>query len=413
MRRSRGFDMHCRHCYKPLTHVFLDLGLAPFSNAYLSKEDLQKTEALYPLKLFVCDQCWLVQTEDFAKADDLFQADYAYFSSTSTSWLAHSKSYTDMITKRLDLNKDSFAIELASNDGYLLKNFVEDRIPCLGIEPTKDTANTARKLGIDVLEEFFGEDIASGVPKADLIIGNNVYAHVPDINDFTKGMKVALKPSGTITLEFPHLLELINHNQFDTVYHEHFSYLSLGAVNRIFAAVGLRIYDVETIPTHGGSLRVYGCHDNAAQKVESAVTKMLTKEKEFGLENIQTYLSFQAKADKVKNDFIAYLKKVKAEGKKIAGYGAAAKGNTLMNYAGIKADMIDFVSDAAPSKQNKFLPGSHIPVLPPSAIDAHKPDIIVIFPWNIADEVKTQLAHVKAWNAKFVTAVPALKESVA
>ena len=236
--------MKCRHCHNNLTHVFLDLGLAPFSNAYLSKDDLQKPEALYPLKLFVCEKCWLVQTEDFAMADDLFQADYAYFSSTSSSWLAHSKRYADMITKRLGLNTFSFVIELASNDGYLLKNFVADGIPCLGVEPTKDTANAARKLGIDVLEEFFGEDMAHNVPKADLILGNNVYAHVPDINDFTKGMKVALKPTGTITLEFPHLLELIKNNQFDTVYHEEFSYLSLYTVRQVFQAAGLPVYDL-------------------------------------------------------------------------------------------------------------------------------------------------------------------------
>ncbi len=410
---SKDFDMYCRHCKKPLEHVFLDLGLAPFSNAYLSKEDLQKTEALYPLKLFVCDQCWLVQTEDFAKADDLFQADYAYFSSTSTSWLAHSKRYTDMITTRLALTKDSFVIELASNDGYLLKNFVAEGIPCLGIEPTHDTAEAARKLGIEVLEEFFGEDMARGVPKADLILGNNVYAHVPDINDFTKGMKVALKLGGTITLEFPHLLELIKHNQFDTVYHEHFSYLSLYTVSKIFAAVGLRIYDVEQISTHGGSLRIYGCHDKAALATTTAVTNLLAAEMEFGLQKLETYLAFQKKADQVKSDFISFIDAEKKKGKKIAGYGAAAKGNTLLNYAGIKTGVIDFVCDAAPSKQNKFLPGSHIPILPPSAIDAERPDIIVIFPWNIAAEVKTQLAHVKNWNAEFVTAVPTLRKDAA
>jgi SAM-dependent methyltransferase len=404
--------MQCRHCQHTLEYVFLDLGLAPFSNAYLSKEDLEKPEPVFPLKLFVCEKCWLVQTEDFAKADDLFQADYAYFSSTSKSWLDHAKRYTDMIAKKLGLDKSSLVIELASNDGYLLKNFVAAKIPCLGIEPTTDTANAARALGIDVLEEFFGEAMAKNLPKADLVLGNNVYAHVPDINDFTKGMKAALKPTGTITLEFPHLLELIKHNQFDTVYHEHFSYLSLQVVVTIFAAAGLRIYDVEQIPTHGGSLRVYGCHDNDTRKTEKTVTDLLALEKSSGLQDLATYTAFQKQADKVKDDFLAFLRKEKAQGKKIAGYGAAAKGNTLMNYAGIKADMIDFVSDAAPSKQNKYLPGSHIPVLPPSAIDAQKPDIIVIFPWNIAAEVKTQLAHAKAWNARFVTAVPELREDI-
>lgn len=401
--------MQCRHCHHILEHIFLDLGLAPFSNAYLSKENLQKSEPLFPLKLFVCEKCWLVQTEDFAKADDLFQSDYAYFSSISKSWLDHAKRYTDRITHKLGLNKDSFVIEIASNDGYLLKNFVATGIPCLGIEPTTSTADAARALGINVLEEFFGEKMASNLPKADLILGNNVYAHVPDINDFTKGMKAALKPSGTITLEFPHLLELIAHNQFDTVYHEHFSYLSLQTVSKIFAAAGLRVYDVETLPTHGGSLRVYGCHDDASIKTEDRVAAMLEKEKVSGLQDLATYLGFQNKADKVKKDFLTYIKNAKTQGKTIAGYGAAAKGNTLMNYAGIKADLIDFVSDAAPSKQGKFLPGSHIPIFPPSAIDEKNPDIIVIFPWNIAPEVKKQLAHVKTWNAEFVTAVPELK----
>lgn len=400
--------MQCRHCNQPLTHVFLDLGLAPFSNAYLSKEDLQRPEPVFPLKLFVCHKCWLVQTEDYAKANDLFQSDYAYFSSVSKSWLEHAKYYTDMITQKLKLDQNSFVIEVASNDGYLLKNFVNSRIPCLGIEPTKGTADAARALGIDVIDDFFGEDLAATIPKADLIIGNNVYAHVPDINDFTKGLKASLKPSGTITLEFPHLLELIKHNQFDTVYHEHFSYLSLQAVNQIFAAVNLRIFDVEILKTHGGSLRIYGCHDDDVRKTEKSVIAMLTKETEFGLKNLETYLSFQVKADKVKDDFIAFLKNEKKQNRKIAGYGAAAKGNTLLNYAGIKADMIDFVSDGASSKQGKFLPGSHIPVFSPAAIDSEKPDTIVIFPWNIADEVKAQLAHAKTWNAKFVTAVPEL-----
>jgi len=400
--------MKCRHCHNPLNHVFLDLGNAPFSNAYLSKEDLNHPEPVYPLKLYVCEKCWLVQTKDFAKADDLFKGDYAYFSSTSKSWLDHAKRYADMIVKKLALNQNSMVIELASNDGYLLKNFVNSGIPCLGIEPTQDTANAARKHGVEVVEEFFGEVMAWSLPKADLIIGNNVYAHVPDINDFTKGMKAALKPSGTITLEFPHLMELIKHNQFDTVYHEHFSYLSLQTVSTIFKAAGLTIYDVEILPTHGGSLRIYGCHAEAHIQKEPSVEMLIATEKTFGLQSIEIYDGFQAKANKVRDEFIAFLKNVKKEGKKIAGYGAAAKGNTLLNYSGIKNGYIDFVCDAAASKQGKFLPGSHIPVFPPSAMDEQKPDIIVIFPWNIAGEVKKQLSHAKTWNASFVRAVPEL-----
>ncbi len=405
--------MQCRHCKNTLQHVFLDLGVAPLSNEYLSENDLKKPEPKFPLKLFVCEKCWLVQTQDFSKADEVFKEDYAYFSSVSTSWLDHAKRYCDMIAKKLNLGKDSFVIEVASNDGYLLKNFVASGIPCLGVEPTASTAKAARACGIDVLEDFFDETMAGKLRKADLIIGNNVYAHVPNINDFTKGLKAALKQNGTITLEFPHLLELITHNQFDTVYHEHFSYLSLQTVSRIFETADLRVFDVDLIPTHGGSLRVYGCHKNDARKVTQNVTDVLMREEKAGLRDLKTYLSFQAKADKVRDDFIAFLTEQKKQGRKVAGYGAAAKGNTLMNYADITTDLMPYVCDAAPSKQGKYLPGSHIPILPPLAIAERKPDIIVIFPWNIAAEVKTQLASARDWNAQFVTAVPTLKKEAA
>ncbi len=406
--------MKCRHCQQDLQHVFLDLGFSPPSNAYLRAEDLHKPERYYPLRLFVCDKCCLVQTEDFAQAGELFSADYAYFSSTSTSWLDHAARYCAMITKRLNLNKDSLVIEVASNDGYLLKNFLNSGIPCLGIEPTAGTAAAAKKLGIPVFEEFFGENMAKGLAAkdkaADLIIGNNVYAHVPDINDFTNGLKAALKPEGTITLEFPHLMELLAHNQFDTVYHEHFSYLSLQTVSRIFEKAGLRIFDVEQLPTHGGSLRVYGCHKDDPRTTEPAVADLQKKEKQAGLQDLKTYLGFQARADRVKNDFLTFLIEQKKQGRKVAGYGAAAKGNTLLNYAGVKPDLLPYVCDAAAAKQGKFLPGSHIPILPPSAIAERKPDVIVILPWNIADEVRAQLAPARAWNAHFVTAVPELQK---
>ena len=404
--------MKCRHCHTELKHIFLDLGHAPPSNAYLSKEELLAHETTFPLKLFVCDQCWLVQTEDYTEADKLFSRDYAYFSSTSQSWLQHAARYTKTITKRLGLSKDSFVIEVASNDGYLLKNFVAAGVPCLGVEPTDSTADAAEKIGIPVLREFFGVATATALAKggksADLICGNNVYAHVPDINDFTQGLRIALKQGGTVNLEFPHLMRLIEQNQFDTVYHEHFSYLSLTSVFRIFAQAGLRVFDIEELTTHGGSLRLYGCHDSDPRGTEPVVLDMLEREKAFGLQDLSVYQGFQQKADKVKNDFFAFLIEQKRAGKSVAAYGAAAKGNTLMNYAGVKNDLIDFVCDAAPSKQGKFMPGSHIPILPPAELAKRKPDWVVILPWNIADEVIQQQKEYLG-GGKFVIAVPELK----
>ena len=405
--------MNCRHCSTPLTHVFLDLGFAPPSNAYLNQTDLQAPEQHFPLKLFVCHNCWLVQTEDYSRSDELFTKDYAYFSSVSTGWLAHAKSYVEMITSRLKLDKDSFVIEVASNDGYLLKNFVANGVPCLGIEPTQSTADVAQAAGIPVAQEFFGVDFARKLVKAgkqaDLIIGNNVFAHVPDINDFTSGLQMALKSAGTITLEFPHLLSLVSHNQFDTVYHEHYSYLSLQAVQAIFNRAGLRVCDVDTIPTHGGSLRVYGCHKDDPRSDSESVKRILAGEIAKGLQDLQTYQGFQHAANQVKNDFLAFLLDAKRAGKSVAAYGAAAKGNTLMNYAGVKPDLLSFVCDAAASKQNKFMPGSHIPILHPQELRERKPDYIVILPWNIADEVVKANAFARDWGAKFVTAVPQLR----
>jgi hypothetical protein len=405
--------MNCRHCGTPLHHTFLDLGFAPPSNAYLTEADLAKPEKYYPLKIQVCDQCWLVQTEDYAEADELFSPDYAYFSSTSSGWLAHAARYAETMIRDLSLDQNSMVIEAASNDGYLLKNFVAAGIPCLGIEPTDSTAEAAEQLGIPQLRQFFGEklgqQLAAEGRKADLIAGNNVYAHVPDINDFTLGLKAALKPSGTITLEFPHLMRLIEHTQFDTVYHEHFSYLSLFTVSRIFEKAGLRVWKVEELPTHGGSLRVFGCHATDSRSTEDSVAALLQEEQKRGLQQIDTYLSFQPRADKVKNDLLAFLLEQKRNGKKVAAYGAAAKGNTLLNYAGVKPDLLSFVCDAASAKQNKFMPGSHIPILSPTAIAEEKPDFVVILPWNIADEVMRQNEFVRQWGGKFVTAVPELK----
>lgn len=405
--------MNCRHCAAALHHTFLDLGFAPPSNAYLSEADLSRPEKTYPLKIRVCDQCWLVQTEDYAQADELFSSDYAYYSSTSSGWLAHAQRYAEMITERLELNSTSQVMELASNDGYLLRNFVTAGIPCLGVEPTAGTATAAQALGIPVLREFFGDALGKRLAvsgqQADLIIGNNVYAHVPDINDFTRGMAAALKPEGTITLEFPHLLRLIENNQFDTVYHEHFSYLSVHAAQSIFNAAGLRLYDVEELPTHGGSVRLYGCHAESRHEEQPAVARLLQMEVEHGLLKLQTYAAFQAKADRVKDELLTFLIEQKYQGKTVAAYGAAAKGNTLLNYAGVKPDLLPFVCDAAKAKQGKFMPGSHIPILAPEVLPEQRPDYLLILPWNIAAEVKQQNQLLASQGTQFVTAVPQLE----
>ncbi|CAM3412289.1 class I SAM-dependent methyltransferase [Mycobacterium colombiense] len=404
--------MKCRHCGVPLDLSFVDLGFAPPSNAYLEADSLSCPEVNYPLRVKVCHQCWLVQTEDYARAEELFSADYAYFSSTSSSWLEHAADYAHMITERLQLGPDSFVIEVASNDGYLLKNFVAQKIPCLGIEPTASTAAAAEALGIAVMREFFGEALgrrlASQGRRADLIAGNNVYAHVPDINDFTRGLAAALKPEGTVTLEFPHLMPLIERTQFDTIYHEHFSYHSLTTVCRIFDAAGLRVWDVEELPTHGGSLRVYGCHSEATISTTDRVGSLLTREDAFGISRPETYWTFQQRADRVKDDLLMFLIEQKQAGRRVAAYGAAAKGNTLLNYAGVKPDLLPYVCDAAVSKQGKFMPGSHIPIYSPEALRENRPDDVVILPWNIAQEVRTQLVDLVHNGTRFVTAVPEL-----
>ena len=405
--------MKCRHCQSELTLPLVDLGSAPPSNAYLSRETLHAPEKYYPLRVLVCTECWLAQTEYYAQADELFSAEYAYFSSTSSGWLAHAARYAEKMTQQLPLTFESLVIEVASNDGYLLKNFVASGIPCLGIEPTASTAAAAEKLGIPVLREFFGEslgkELASTGRQADLIAGNNVYAHVPDINDFTRGLKAALKPAGTITLEFPHLMRMLENTQFDTVYHEHFSYLSLYAVDRILKAAGLKVCDIEELPTHGGSLRVYGCHSEDARPISATVAAMLAEETNRGMQSSATYEEFQIKADKVKDNLLMFLIEQKRKGKSVAAYGAAAKGNTLLNYAGVKPDLLPFVCDAAVAKQDKYMPGSHIPILPPNTLNNRRPDYLVILPWNIAAEVMQQNAHLAALGTKFITAVPELE----
>ncbi|MGR8931718.1 MAG: methyltransferase domain-containing protein [Gammaproteobacteria bacterium] len=404
--------MNCRHCQAPLHHRFLDLGFAPPSNAYLTEADLNKPEPYFPLRLYVCERCWFVQTEDYARADELFGQDYAYFSSVSQSWLRHAADYAAMITARLRLNRDSHVVEIAANDGYLLKNFIAAGIPCLGIEPTDSTASEAERLGIPVLREFFDSVLASRLTEtgqqADLIIGNNVYAHVPDINDFTQGLKTLLKPGGTITLEFPHLLRLIEFCQFDTVYHEHFSYLSLYTVKCVCAAAQLRIWNVEELLTHGGSLRIYACHWDDERPELPAVGAVLEAESRFGLQSPEVYRGFQSRVNRIKDDLLVYLIEQKRAGKKVVAYGAAAKGNTLLNYAGIKPDLLPFVCDAAASKQGKFLPGSHIPISTPARLFEQPLDAILVLPWNIADEIKRQNESLIDNGVRFVIAVPGL-----
>lgn len=403
--------MKCRHCEKELNYTFLDLGFAPPSNSYLSKADLAKSEKYYPLRVKVCDECWLVQTEDYTKADDLFDSNYAYFSSTSASWLEHAALYSRKIIDRLKLSSESLVVEVASNDGYLLKYFLLAGIPCLGVEPTASTADASAKLGVEVIREFFSEDLAKTLQhksKADLIIGNNVYAHVPDLNDFTRGLKVLLKDDGVVTLEFPHLMQLLKNIQFDTIYHEHFSYLSLYTVDRIFKKFGLRVFDVEQLPTHGGSLRIYGCHDQSARENHSSVSDFLKQEFNYGLQSLNVYEDFQSKVDLIKNNLLEFLITQKKAGKSVAAYGAAAKGNTLLNYAGIKLDLIDYVCDAAAAKQEHFMPGSHIPIKHPSYLEDNKVDFILILPWNISSEIKQQLSFLES-TSKFVVSVPDIK----
>lgn len=401
--------MRCRFCGNELKHEFIDLYHSPLSNAYLRLDALNQPEVYYPLKIFVCDHCFLVQIDEYKTSGEIFNKEYAYFSSVSSSWLAHSKKYVEMIIPRLNLGRDSLVTEIACNDGYLLQYFLQKKIPCLGVEPTKSTADAAREKGISIIEDFFGTGLAKRLEKSDLIIGNNVLAHVPDINDFVQGLAIGLKVGGTITLEFPHLLNLIRYRQFDTIYHEHFSYFSLYTVLKIFTRNRLAVYDVEELPTHGGSLRIFAGHAGEDFYVESKVKDLLQKEKEAGLDQISGYCGLQSEAKKIKMGFLNFLLSAQTEGKRVAAYGAAAKGNTLLNYCGVKSDLIDFVVDASPSKQGQFLPGSHIPIVEESELINLKPDYVIIFPWNIKDEIMVQLQYVKSWGCRFVIAIPEIK----
>jgi len=406
--------MKCRFCKSELSNVFIDLINSPASNSFLTKEELNEPELFFPLKVYTCHTCFLVQVEEYKKSDAIFDNDYVYFSSYSTSWLAHASRYTEKMISRFNFNENSKVIEIASNDGYLLQYFHEKNIPVLGIEPTANTAEVALNKGIKTITEFFGvklakELVSKGI-QASLLLGNNVLAHVPDIVDFVSGMKILLKEDGVITMEFPHLMQLVDNNQFDTIYHEHFSYLSFYTVKQIFESCGLSLFDVEEIPTHGGSLRIYAKHEeDAGKEISQNVADLINKEMAKGMNKPAYYQNFQQKALQVKLNFTEFLIKQKKAGKKVAAYGAAAKGNTLLNYCGIKNDLIEFVADANPHKQNKYLPASHIPVVSEDELKQAKPDFVIIFPWNIKEEVIKQLSYIKDWNGKFVIPIPQLE----
>ena len=410
--------MKCRHCGSELHLPFLDLGNAPPSNAYLTEEAVRAPEIWFPLRILVCESCWLVQTEDHAGREALFTQDYAYFSSFSTTWLAHAQRYVDQMIARFGLNASSCVVEVAANDGYLLQYVKQAGIPCYGIEPTTSTASAARGKGIDIVERFFGVELADELVQsgrqADLMAANNVLAHVPDINDFVSGFTRLLKPQGVATFEFPHLLRMVQGCQFDTAYHEHYSYLSLTAVQRIFAASGLTVFDVEELPTHGGSLRVFAQRsDTGFHERSAAVAGLLETEAQAGMTTPAFYQAFQQRAEKVKDDLVLFLIDAKRRGLKVGAYGAAAKGNTLLNFAGIRPDLLPYVVDKNPAKQNKCMPGSRIPIVDEAHLKADRPDLILILPWNLREEVMAQLAYVQAWGGQFVTAVPALEVSKA
>jgi len=407
--------MNCRHCNTQLIDVFADLDYSPISNAMLSKEQLNEPESYFPLKIFVCSKCFLVQIDEMKKADQIFDEQYTYFSSFSSTWLEHAKKYVDMMIERFGFSESSQVIEIASNDGYLLQYFKGRGVPVLGIEPTANTAKVAAEKGIPAIVDFFSsklasEQLADKNTKGDLIIGNNVLAHVPDINDFVKGLKMALKEKGIVTMEFPHLMKLVEECQFDTIYHEHFSYLSLYAVKQIFESAGLKIFDVDELATHGGSLRIYAKHkQNKDQDIASNVEALLQKEISKGINNLEYYNNFQQRALRAKLQLIEFLISQKRQHKKVVAYGAAAKGNTLLNFCGIKNDLIEFVVDANPNKQNKFLPGSHIPVVTEQELKNFRPDYVIIFPWNLQSEITGQLSYIREWGSKFVVPIPQLE----
>ena len=400
----------CRHCGNALEVSFCDLGMSPLSNSYLSTEQLDGMEPFYPLHTYVCAECFLVQLPEFESPEHIF-SDYAYFSSYSDSWLAHAKTYVDEMIARFGFDQSSQVIEIASNDGYLLQFFKEKGVPVLGIEPAANVARAAEEKGVETLVEFFDPQSAEALGergiKADLLLGNNVLAHVPALNDFVRGMKIALKPTGIITMEFPHLLELMRGNQFDTIYHEHFSYLSLSTVERVFAKFGLRIFDVDQLPTHGGSLRIYAAHvENEARPVTDNVIELKKEEAEAGLGALDTYRAFSDQVKETKRALLRFLIEAREQGKTVVGYGAPAKGNTLLNYCGVRTDLIDYTVDRSPHKQDRFLPGVHLPIHSPDKIRETKPDYVLILPWNIKDEIMQQMSYIREWGGQFVVPIP-------
>ena len=405
--------MKCRFCAAPLHDVFLDLGSAPPSNAFLTAEALTAPETWFPLKLYTCEKCRLVQVDEVQSHAALFAHDYVYYSSFSRIWLAHAERFVEQAVARLALDQHSLVMEIASNDGYLLQYVAARGIPCVGIEPTSGTANASRQKGIETLERFFGRTLAEEFVQerraANLIIANNVLAHVPDLNDFVAGMALALADNGTITAEFPHLMELVAKRQFDTIYHEHFSYFSLHTVRAVFAAHGLRVWDVEQLTTHGGSLRIWATHERSQRIETPAVTALLALETQAGMQTVDYYHGFQPRADAVKNDCLIFLLDQHRAGRKVAGYGAAAKGNTLLNYAGVKPDLLPYVVDASPHKQETWMPGSRIPVVNESRLREDRPDFVLILPWNLREEIVTQLSYIRDWGGQFVVAVPQLE----
>jgi SAM-dependent methyltransferase len=401
----------CRFCGAPVEAVFADLGMSPLANSYLPPERANGMEPFYPLRALVCGNCFLVQLEEFETPERIF-SDYAYFSSYSSSWLDHSRRYAGQMVDRLGLDGGSHVVEIASNDGYLLQFFHDRQIPVLGIEPAANVAKVALQKGIPTLVEFFGRETASslaGDSAADLLLGNNVLAHVPDLNDFVAGMRILLKPGGVITMEFPHLMRLIDDNQWDTIYHEHFSYFSFLTVTRVFEAHGLRLFDVEELPTHGGSLRIYGCHADDPAKTESeAATELREREVAAGYDHLETYLSYGRRVEADKRQILGFLIDLKQKGQRVIGYGAPAKGNTLLNYCGVGRDFIDYTCDLNPHKQGHFLPGSHIPIRSPETIREDKPDVVLILPWNLKDEIVQQLSFIREWGGRFAARTPEL-----
>jgi len=400
----------CRFCGTLLKHTFVDLGMSPLANSYLKAEQLRQMEPYYPLHVYICEECYLVQLPEYQSPENIF-SDYAYFSSYSESWLKHAKDYTNLMIGRFGFDSQSKVIEIASNDGYLLQYFRKRGIPVLGIEPANNVAKAAQDAGIPTIVKFFGTQTAIDLGKegkyADLLIGNNVLAHVPNINDFLKGVKIILKPDGVITMEFPHLLKLIDENQFDTIYHEHFSYFSFITAERMFTSHGLTIFDVDELPTHGGSLRVYACHsEDRSKSISQKVSDLKKHEEAAGFSHLEHYLSFSEKVKETKRKILIFLIEAKKKGKSIAAYGAPAKGNTLLNYCGIRSDFIDYTVDRSPHKQGHYLPGTHLPILSPDKIKETKPDFLVILPWNLKEEIMEQMSYISEWGGKFVVLIP-------